>query len=33
MAAVAGTVVVLALNVDLIVQTFGVPIPSLPNGV
>ena len=30
-AAVCGTVVVLALNVFLIAQTFGVPIPGLPS--
>jgi manganese transport protein len=31
-AAIAGTAVVLGLNVFLILQTIGVPIPGLPDG-
>jgi manganese transport protein len=30
-AAIAGTVVIVALNVVLLLQTFGVAIPGLPN--
>ena len=31
-AAVLGTIVIVALNVVLVLQTFGVPIPGLPAG-